>query len=152
MGEFFHGWRRKLGCLTLALAVFLMAGWVRSHLMDDLTRPIQGQTSLVVASSNDSLFFGLVWDMPPFPFWETDRSNKLKSDLEADANFKWSALLWGFGVGSALDDPVSAMLLMIPYWSLVMPLTILSAWLLLKKPRELPESAPQNLIHNRQSS
>ncbi len=30
MGEFFHGWRRKVGMMTLALALVFMAGWIRS--------------------------------------------------------------------------------------------------------------------------
>lgn len=152
MGDFFHGRRRKLGCVTLVVAVLLMVGWVRSHLMDDIIRPIQGQTSLVFASSNDSLFFGLIWDMPPFSIWDTDQSNSLKRDLDSDANFKWSALFFGFGVGSAFNDPVSAALLMIPYWSLVLPLTILSAWLLLRKPGKFLEPVRQNPADNSQPS
>ena len=98
------------------------------------------------------MFVGLIWDMPPFPIWDTDTSNTLKSDLDSDVNFKWSVLFFGFGAGSAFADPVSAVLFMIPYWSLVLPLTILSAWLLLRKPGKSPEPVRQNPADNSQSS
>jgi len=30
MGDFFHGWRQKAGCIALVMACASMAGWVRS--------------------------------------------------------------------------------------------------------------------------
>ena len=30
MREFFHGWRRKVGCVTSLMALAFTAGWVRS--------------------------------------------------------------------------------------------------------------------------
>jgi hypothetical protein len=30
MSDFFHGWRRKAGFVTLLMAIVFMAGWVRS--------------------------------------------------------------------------------------------------------------------------
>jgi len=30
MGEFFHGWRRRIGLVTLMVACVFTAGWVRS--------------------------------------------------------------------------------------------------------------------------
>ena len=35
MGEFFKGWRRKVGVVTLAMALVFMGGWVRSLVIDD---------------------------------------------------------------------------------------------------------------------
>lgn len=35
MKEFFKGWRRKVGCVTLAAACLFVAGWVRSTVVDD---------------------------------------------------------------------------------------------------------------------
>lgn len=34
MGEFFHSWQRKLGCVTLVLACFFTMLWVRSFDVD----------------------------------------------------------------------------------------------------------------------
>jgi len=36
MREFFHGWRRKAGCVALVMACLFMAGWVRSLSRIDL--------------------------------------------------------------------------------------------------------------------
>jgi hypothetical protein len=36
MGEFFRPWRRNAGCVTLVMASVLAAGWVRSYGRDDL--------------------------------------------------------------------------------------------------------------------
>ena len=35
MGNFFRGWRRKLGVVTLLLACVAMGGWVRSLVIKD---------------------------------------------------------------------------------------------------------------------
>jgi len=39
MREFFHGWRRKIGVVTLVMACVLMVGWVRSPETCDLLCP-----------------------------------------------------------------------------------------------------------------
>src|SRR5438309_1503746 len=36
MRAFFRGWRRKVGCVTLAMAVFLCAAWFRSLIVTDI--------------------------------------------------------------------------------------------------------------------
>ena len=36
MREFFQGWRRKVGVVTLVMACVLTAGWVRSFLIRDI--------------------------------------------------------------------------------------------------------------------
>jgi len=35
MKEFFQGWRRKIGVVTLVMALVFMAGWVRSLVVED---------------------------------------------------------------------------------------------------------------------
>jgi hypothetical protein len=60
------------------------------------------------------------------------------------------ALQWmwcGFYCGVP-DDHYSKFMLVVPYWSIVIPLTLLSAWLLLGKPRQAKkaESLPNTAI------
>ena len=43
----------------------------------------------------------------------------------------------GFQVGTKHGSHIDMFVLQIPYWLLVVPLTLLSTWLLLSKPREL---------------
>ena len=38
MAAFFHGWRRKTGCVTLMMALLLMALWVRSDWQVDVVQ------------------------------------------------------------------------------------------------------------------
>ena len=93
MGEFFRGWRRKAGLVTLAMACLLATGWMRSY----------------VAPS------------PPFSSWFESRDGVL---------FLWNDILIE---GVAWSGPRGA-LVFISYWSLVLPLTLLSVWLILSKP------------------
>lgn len=50
---------------------------------------------------------------------------------------EWSFAWNGFGIGSSIDvlNYSKNTLYVAPYWSLVTTLTLLSAWLLLSKPR-----------------
>ncbi|MDB5344449.1 MAG: hypothetical protein JWP89_2826 [Schlesneria sp.] len=57
MKDFFHGWRRKIGYVTLALALALAAIWVRSTRIDDAIRfTIADRTNLLRSSER-----GLHW-------------------------------------------------------------------------------------------
>ena len=43
MREFFRGWRRKLGCIALVMAISACAQWWRSYaLVDQVQLPIGG--------------------------------------------------------------------------------------------------------------
>ena len=35
MKDFFHGWRRKAGCVTLVMALAVTGAWVRSNIVED---------------------------------------------------------------------------------------------------------------------
>ena len=48
MGEFFHGWRRKVGIVTLVIACVFMAGWVRSATVEVGPITPEKQTALVI--------------------------------------------------------------------------------------------------------
>ena len=39
MGDFFHGWRRKIGVVTLVMALVFVSGWVRSLCAEDICDP-----------------------------------------------------------------------------------------------------------------
>ena len=60
MGHFFHGWRRKFGLTTLAMALLFMGGWLRSLSDTDIfTLPIGKLPLGVLISTNGSL--GCTW-------------------------------------------------------------------------------------------
>jgi hypothetical protein len=131
MGGFFHGWRRKLGVVTLVVACMFAALWVRSPTIDDrITFP----TFCNCSCESESIFGRLVWQ------------TVISEDTEYDLSLR--STQWGDGMPPRMfgDDGLfyfhrngregSLFLeLCIPHWSIVIPLTLLSAWLLLSKPR-----------------
>lgn len=91
MHEFFRGWKRKTGCVTLAMACVLTVGWIRSYDTEDVIT-----------------VFG----------------SQIRSRL-GKVEFWWRKMEDGVSLGG----PVTIM--PIPYWLIIIPLTQLSANLLL---------------------
>ena len=120
MREFFHGWRRKSGCVTLMMALLFMGGWIRSRTDRD--------TAVIRTGTNS--FFG---------FESKDGSMRL-------AHFAFNYPVTFFGnfefEGARRSDALTLMAVVpselqfaVPYWSIAVPLTLLSAYLILWKPR-----------------
>jgi len=131
MGEFFKGWRRKAGCVTLVMACVFMAIWLRTFAATDTI--IVGQVGI---SSVDGVLAVVTNDEIPTPRWESADAIRLDSDR---VRFHWQLRLFGFRRGVDGDDQAWT----IPYWSIVIPLTLLSAYLLLTKPRQSTASVTQ---------
>ena len=55
MGEFFKGWRRKVGCVTLVMACVFAAGWVRSLAIFDVVSFNQKDATHRVISTRGEL-------------------------------------------------------------------------------------------------
>ena len=142
MKEFFRGWRRKVGSTTLVMACVAMVGWMRSISTVDIisvrgksARYIfvsGGQALQVVSGAAVNLNCGANGDydvkvivirgVPPF-----------------GRRFGWMVTNEPFsrvGIFLSRDDDMPCVN-MIPYWSIVIPLTFISLWLLLlTKPRK----------------
>lgn len=110
MRDFFSSWKRKAGCVTLGMVCVLSCEWVRStSIVDRIWFP----SGTVGAGS------GFVWwiGMSPETGWELDSIplRELEGSPEGWAfnEYEWEG----------------------PFWLVVLPLTLLSAWLLLRKPR-----------------
>ena len=107
MGEFFQGWRRKAGCLTLALACVLTVAWMRSRVVDDRLQ-LASQTLISSAGSIA---------------WLSDPSGDVIDWSSDPADPDGVVFLLGYGRETRL-------IMSLPYWSLVLPPTLLSAWLI----------------------
>jgi len=173
MREFFHGWRRKAGCVTLVMAISLMAGWMRS-LYPHVPSPVPGQFVFDEQGWEIGYSFHRVGHaVHRFSLkdscmtWERIQAdapimvnNVIGVWLNASAtNFPdvgiqsnaWIAKQeWcGFARGRFhLKDGrfnLRIARLVLPFWAIVIPLTLLSAYLLLWKPRKRPtkQSAPE---------
>jgi len=146
MGEYFRPFRRKLGRLTLAMACVFAIGWVRSVSIGD-SLSWQCQKTVVIGFGSNSQSITVVRIIDPdeewdpalvYPEWLSAPAARMFTvEMEEDPEFglRWSR--WGpFGIGTANDGKSEALALTAPYWSIVMPLTAISAYLLLSKPRQ----------------
>ena len=163
MRKFFKGWRRKIGLITLLMTCFAMAGWVRSrHIYDRLWYNFPDANHLIYShqkcllwqcerpSSRNSLHMnrtGIGW----LSLYAADPSLPIShnefSGYDVNSQWRWS----GFHVGSwtfihvdrGIDEGIFRLapsfdhlaVWTIPYWSLVFPLTALSTFLLISKPK-----------------
>ena len=133
--------------ITLLLAVVLTGGWVRSLSNGDSFDFSLGGTATDDFVSVDS---SLLWvkryqpdsaEVPmTFPEWESHDfipSSRFYHIFAIDA-VKWNWQLFGFGSGEHQADAWAhgyrCRLWIIPYWSIIVPFTALSAFLLLSKP------------------
>ena len=153
MSEFFKPWRRKVGCVTLAMACVFMAGWVRSRTANDYVLiPTNSAGYFVGADSH-----GLCWiqsqnlDFPDF--WYVVQGPGVSFEFNAayqrplDHNAAATCSQWlGFQIiqiNSNILGPRSRELKwVLPYWSIVLPLTLLSAYLLLSKQSPINRGEP----------
>ena len=135
MGEFFRGWRRKIGVMTLLMACVFAAGWVRSGFCGDgfdyrtALRVLSLDCMVLISVSRVEQFY---WTWPDYwslPFSQFDLDN-------TDLKLNLAGILFGV-TGDSSHDIVA-----IPYHWIVIPLTLLSAWLLLSKPRKPNQTKP----------
>ena len=157
MGGFFHGWSRKMGILTLMIALAFMGAWVRSFGRQETFHVCPGRSIFCVWSTDGN--FGLsrssyeahaiavsksinIFNSTLKRFnigWSTDNLSDLRNQGEywtgADSERHWR--LGGFCAGSAShstrSDEHEVLHLQVPHWFILAPLSLLSAYLLLGK-------------------
>ena len=140
--SYFKPWRRKIGVLTLVMACMVTAGWVRSlSTIDMLAFPARLLNYTLVSGEGS---FGVTGNFV-FNFRQVSRLENGREIKRVEiirivkqpnrAEFGW----WKFeGVEFRLfrsSSTSDGVIPMIPYWSIVIPLTVISAYLLLSKPR-----------------
>lgn len=118
MSDFFHGWRRKAGCVLLVLACALLSGWLRSLVRVDVIRTpycllSSGAGTMVLNFSSRT-----TWG------WHASAMTPVNAWWVWFGSFGW--LGDGFGV---------------PYCACTVPLAPLSAYLILWNPRKPNQNA-----------
>ena len=143
---FFHGWRRKTGCVLLVMAAVLTLTWIRSFRVDTTLLVWTGWADWRLTSRNGAFEIHLIrplskkWMGAGKPIrWRSqvmsirDRSldplalYDIKHDTKK-AGFRYAIA----GYDSAMGDPFEWKLLVTPYWPFTAPLTTLSAYLILR--------------------
>lgn len=141
MPPYFKPLRRKIGLLTLLLACVCMVEWMRSHLVSDRIRfSPNGSPVYRITSHIDQIAFEeLEWKASPgelkFESWKASRVTEL---FDNELEIYWNRLGFSSGGHKKMQDK----LFTIPYWSIVVPPTLLSAWLLLSKPPAKTPTVP----------
>ncbi len=130
MGDFCKGWRRKIGVMTLVMACVFAAGWVRSLTIGDQSTIRMNDNSLFWMISNNG-WFGCIAVLEPkvgsttafFLHW-TDRSSPGNRNMGPfdGVPYRWDWETYPHFI--------------LPYSTMVIPLTLVSLWLLLFKPRK----------------
>lgn len=147
MREFFKPLRRKVGVLTLGLACVSSIAWLRSSMQID------------VISYNGKTHSDIVSICRRGIMWELRFERPLEHGLRPGWNYMHSSDQWwveqrfteytAYGVGGfrlsynwhAATSTGGATLLT-PHWAVTIPLTLLSAYLLLSKPRQAKSPEP----------
>lgn len=162
MGNDFKPIRRKIGVVTLVMALVFMGGWVRSLIIGDIWHWRRSNTNVQSFISNGGR---LSWEGSQQPtqidteylqsipggsgtvtmelvqldtFHSSQRADPtvyLNTGLPIPAEH-WAYCGFEFR-GYELDlGGISTSIWTIPYWSVVIPPTLISLWLLLTKPRK----------------
>lgn len=179
MYEFFRGWRRKVGSVSLILACGLMAGWVRSDLKFDAAAININHQMLMIVSAGSRIHLVRITHQKAQPFFSSVSEDLEETGaftlnpqgsrtfdpkmLEDNVNWNWR---WGdFEILDFTETDNSSRWILIPYWIFVFPLTALAALLIYSRasaknlpsrnsssairPELEPDSAPIELPLNR---
>lgn len=149
MKSSFHGWRRKTGIVSLGMTLTLMVGWMRSLMIHDhiLFYP-PGSAFQFIVSASGAISWVRVRLFPSFyenddylPAWssmpllEVEDSDYFWQNRTKE--WRWSCGEFDFGAGEHYDGIPRVERWAVPYWSLTLPPTLLSAYLIFGKPRKV---------------
>ncbi len=148
MREFFRGWRRKAGGLTLLIACVLVGMWIRSLVIWDDLLVMSADTRCDLNSERGR--FSIEWRRSDhegalFTFWRNDTYENFDIRLlrflddDAKSKFVWRLDCIGVSIGTLspkMSDDFEMHFVVVSYWVAALPLTLLSAYLILWKPRK----------------
>lgn len=156
MGEFFKGWRRKVGLVTLAMACVIACLWVRSLGVEDVFLAWTDYADSYYTSRDGSFHWDRISYASGEPMgklnslgyyrenhlgWETKRlpSREWITAIPRGVEWRRAGLGIQFIVAKFTDSsgvPRRRVKWVIPYAPFAVTLTALSAWLILWKPRK----------------
>jgi len=132
MREFFRPFRRKLGVLVLVLACVFAGMWIRSTMFYDVISFGNTPRQQAIFSIGGRLTYWMyTLHSPDTPYRQVQSARFESADLPA----RLESIATTRELLTATDNLVEFWL---PYWAIVSPLTLLSAWLLIGKPRRKP--------------
>lgn len=150
MNAFFKGWRRKTGCVLLALALAFCAAWLRSFVSTNDVIQLDENHSLY--SHDGSFSWNItspdIFSLPILGLTPVAPDQEFGIDFVDDhlsrPAFTWRHEFCGFVASEISIHGTRIVQYWVPYWSVTTPLILASAWLLLRKPR-IPSAAEKPL-------
>ncbi len=132
MGDFFRGWRRKIGIVTLVMACLSATAWMAclwdhaaiNRLISDIVPPQDGRFGLLTDEA--SITLGTFMAFQPGQFRAANVVPPKMSIVTAQGIRLYLLPIFD-----------------IPFWRIVTPLAMLSTYLLLSKPRT---SHPKSVV------
>jgi hypothetical protein len=129
MGSYFKPLRRKIGLATLFAGLVISIWWVASFVTPTRDFPFSHPVEVRMDNQRGVLAWAIV-TIERSPARGYRAWNTAFTDIDVGVgSFRFSCMQANstkFGVGY--------LILSLPHWSIVIPLTLLSAWLLLSKP------------------
>src|SRR4051812_38779047 len=117
MREFFRGWRRKAGCVTLVMAFACFGGWIRNQTTLDV---VGWDPELLQFSMSDCAFIcwdeggvvaGQEWEWPEY---FSEKYTNDRTGFESNIDWFWRYLDFGFG------EHGGSVFMTIPYWLIIL--------------------------------
>ncbi len=138
MNDYFKPLRRQIGVVTLVMACVFAAGWLRSGFVRDQIFIRTGSCVYTFESVDSTLIWVRTyhWDhnnWDDLSVWKVGKMLPTKQIISEAYELPYTQLRFGFGAFENANRDVHYWI--IPYWSVPLPLTLLSAWLLLSKVR-----------------
>jgi hypothetical protein len=155
MRDFFQGWRRKAGAVTLVIACIFMAGWIRG--LSTFDAIFLGTSDSLVTHDLSFSDHGIQWTRTECL---TEKRFRRKTEWisvpigslnigKSEREWHWKFRGFGIAIGdSVFRSAIRTSIRNIPYWAFITPLMLLSAWLLLNKPKPKLSTAEQDLVMN----
>ncbi len=142
MREFFKGWRRKTGLVTLVLACMVMGIWLRSRLVVDQITFARGNALQILNSDNGTFVWlaiemtadeiraiRFVWQSGPTKSF--DKVEQSEDDTKLVREWKFCGFSFGEGPFATNGQSLRLKYLGIFYSSITIPLAVISAWIIL---------------------
>jgi hypothetical protein len=146
MREFFRGWRRKAGCVALVMACVVTGCSLRARIVCDEFLFGNGHGAEIRAIGlhrvgikwtvyeDPAVVFSAGWNSHPYAVGGDSFEKVLREHPR-----EWEWRISGFSSGQIRNissDGDRLTFQIVPYWFLIIPLTLLSAYLILWKPRK----------------
>jgi hypothetical protein len=125
MYTFFHGWRRKAGVVSLVMACVLMVGWGRSQIRYDVIGFQVGDRQQIIQITDGHVYWWGISTLSKAQFvWQSGAPQSAlidegRSGFSDDEGWAWRFREWKAS-----------------YLAGAIPLTLLSTYLILWKPRK----------------